>query len=434
MKIRLVILMCLLTSGVYGQTGEVQEAYTYRYYATQSYQQQLFEDNASTQQGFTNLESLLSDNRRIKYTPHRLAVVFHILKSRKSPTVSRDDILEQLAILNQDFSRRTVIQHKADTLERFAMRTRKMDISFCFPRRAPNGKRVRNGIFRYPVDTLVWSVGNTMKHRSTGGVNPWNPKAYINVWVVDLPDNIAGYAQLPGGPAKSDGIVINYDFFGVKSGKGQHNQGRTLTHLMGSYLGLHELWNEFEPCADDGVRDTPIHNAPNVTCARYKHVSTCEGYPTEMFMNFMDGSPDRCLRMFTAGQKHRIQKVLYEGGPRARLTRTGVACNQINLKQQSPEVPTPPPTMATPEQPIIIVFPNPISDVCYLDIWVSDHREPLTILFSDINGRVVRQLDGVVANNGAFPIRTSEWISGLYLISVYQSDKRIGLKRIFINR
>jgi hypothetical protein len=57
---------------------------------------------------------------------------------------------------------------------------------------------------------------------------------------------------------------------------------RTLTHLMGNYLNLYDLWNESQPCADDYVDDTPIHNAPNGRFWQYRHVSTCDGSPVEM--------------------------------------------------------------------------------------------------------------------------------------------------------
>ena len=431
MKCLLLPLFCLLTLGLYGQSGETQEVYSYRHYATQAYQQQLMAEESARKERFAAVEAFLNGDQRIQHTPHRIALVFHLLEGPKSPSLSSEQILEQLAILNQDFSREKEIRHLADTLERFAMRARPMDITFCFPRRRPNNEKVEDGFYRYPTDSLVWSVGNAMKRPVSGGVAPWEPTAYLNVWVVDLPEHIAGYAQMPGGPAATDGIVINYDFFGVDD---RHSQGRTLTHLVGSYLGLHELWNEYEHCADDGVRDTPLHNAPNITCAPYKHVSTCQGNPAEMFMNFMDGSPDGCLRMFTAGQKHRIQKVLHEDGPRGGLTKTRVACQELTLQSQAKSVRAMPPVEASAEHPIIAIFPNPTSDVFFLDIWVPDARQPLTVLFSDLNGRVVQQLDHVAANSGSLRIRTTDWTAGLYLVSVYQSAQRIGLKRILINR
>lgn len=135
---------------------------------------------------------------------------------------------------------------------------------------------------------------------------------------------------MPGGPEETDGIVIDYQFFGtIGTSREPYNDGKTLTHLVGSYLGLYELWNEERPCWDDYVNDTPIHNAPNYgPTNEYKHVSTCPGNPVEMSMNFMDNSDDEYLYLFTAGQMMRIHAVLTKGGPRHKLTNSQTLCSK----------------------------------------------------------------------------------------------------------
>ncbi|HMP32402.1 MAG TPA: M43 family zinc metalloprotease, partial [Saprospiraceae bacterium] len=96
------------------------------------------------------------------------------------------------------------------------------------------------------------------------------------------------------------------------------HSGKTLVHLMGVYLGLQALWTNLE-CADDGVEDTPIHNAPNSSCYGQGHISLCPGNPMEMVGNFMDSNPDDCAYMFTKGQVARMHATLGELGYRSHL-------------------------------------------------------------------------------------------------------------------
>lgn len=149
----------------------------------------------------------------------------------------------------------------------------------------------------------------------------------INIWVAELDSGNAGYAHLPGAPSGIDGIVIDPDFFGNEEGtaKAPYTQGKTLVHLMGTYLGLYELWNENEPCKDDLVEDTPLHDGPTSIAVRSdknsRFVCFCPGTPTAMYMNFMDNSDDSQLSLFTEGQKKRMRAVLTSGGLRNGLAK-----------------------------------------------------------------------------------------------------------------
>ena len=140
---------------------------------------------------------------------------------------------------------------------------------------------------------------------------------------------------MPGISSATDGIVIDYRYFARAAGSvkpdgfvGEFGLGRTVVHLMGSYLNLHELWNETEPCSDDYVEDTPIHNAPNHGRGDYKHVSTCEGNLVEMTTNLMDSGNDSTMYLFTWGQMMRMQAVLAEGGARHNLTLMELPCSE----------------------------------------------------------------------------------------------------------
>ena len=51
---------------------------------------------------------------------------------------------------------------------------------------------------------------------ATGGADPWPADRYLNLWVCNLAGGLLGYAQFPGGPARTDGVVITYTAFGTR--------------------------------------------------------------------------------------------------------------------------------------------------------------------------------------------------------------------------
>ena len=165
-----------------------------------------------------------------------------------------------------------------------------------------------------------WPLDNSIKDKEKGGTPPIDPGTNINIWVADLGGESRGYAQMPGGPDETDGIVIDYRFLGIDgSAVAPYNKGKTLTHLIANYLNLHSIWGEGF-CKDDRVKDTPIHNTPNFGCPKYKHITTCsDDIVTEMTINFMDNTDDACTTMFTQGQRNRIYANLLPGGPRHSL-------------------------------------------------------------------------------------------------------------------
>lgn len=216
----------------------------------------------------------------------------------------------------------------ADRLEGFAARAANPSIRFCRPLHDPGGAPSR-GVITVSGTARVWNLEeNDLFEAEKGGSPPWDPALYCNVWVARLPDSTAGFAQLPGGPGGSDGVVIDDRFF-ARAGTGHpYSGGKTLTHLLGSYLNLYELWDEYLPCADDRVDDTPIHNASNagLPAYEYRHLSACAGNPAEMLSNLMDNSADSIQYLFTWGQVMRMQAALSPQGPRGKLRFTATAC------------------------------------------------------------------------------------------------------------
>lgn len=437
MKCLLLPLLCLLTLALFAQSGQVQEQNTYRNYATQAYQQFLYEEHSDLRQIHQEQEAwLTSPDGEPLSQPHAIPVVFHILNGPETKAIDEEAILAQLSIINRDFAHEQVIRHKADILEGFADRSRKMEITFCFPLRDPNDDLIDGPAVRtYQTDSIDWSLGNSMKSERSGGIDPWDPNRFLNIWVVDLKNNVAGYSQMPGGPVMTDGIVIDRDFFGVGPEESPFQQGRTLTHLIGSYLGLHELWNDYEYCADDGVADTPIHNGPNTRSFAYKHISLCPGYPVEMTMNFMDATQDRYQYLFTAGQKKRIQAIISEKGPRSSLVQTPVRCDP-ELTQKALGDPQLNQAISTDNHAILVgkIFPNPAADVIQLQIG-GDTSQNLTIDLLSYNGTILRRV--VRKDFGGFEqwaISLTEYPPGMYFIRITSDQASAWVQKIIVHR
>jgi len=380
------------------------------------------------------------ENTRKRIVPIKdltIPIVFHVLYHNEVNKISSAQVLSQLEALNRDFADPPLtMEHPAIDKEKFRNKMDGMTIQFCFPQLNDDQKDLV-GINYYQVANEEWDMDDAMKSEKNGGVDPWNTDKYLNVWVVNLSNHISGYAQLPGGPKAFDGIVIDTDFLGtIEKVTAPYNQGKTLTHLVGNYLGLHDLWGEFR-CAGDLVFDTPTHNSPNYGCPEYKHFSTCTG-EVEMTMNFMDNTDDECLQFFTIGQKYRLHSFLSPGGPRAQLLTTQTDCStgqdSLELTENIPVEINQKAIRDIPNQHDIMVFPNPANEAVNIQYSLANNTTPFTIKITDSNGRLIYNLKNQVESKGSIKLDTRNWFAGIYLISFSQNNKIISTQKLMINK
>jgi hypothetical protein len=141
----------------------------------------------------------------------------------------------------------------------------------------------------------------------------------LNIWVCTLGGGLLGYAQFPGGPLATDGVVILNTAFGTSgTATAPFNRGRSATHEIGHWLNLRHIWGDTEHCeGTDFVTDTPNAKQPNFGKPTFPHVSCSNGPNGDMFMNYMDYTDDDSMFMFTAGQVTRMSATL--DGPRSSL-------------------------------------------------------------------------------------------------------------------
>jgi len=252
-----------------------------------------------------------------------IPVVVHVLYRTTTQNISDSQIFSQINSLNKDFS-----GTNSDTIlipNDFKSLKANCEIQFCLAKTDPNGKPT-TGITRKQTKITSFTTNNRVKQTSLGGVNPWNTSQYLNIWVCVLANSIVGYSQMPGGDPATDGVVIDYRYFGTMgTATAPYNKGRVTTHEIGHWLNLKHIWGD-ATCGDDLVSDTPIHNGPNYYCQIQPHYSQCGSKPREMTMNYMDYSDDACMFMFTNGQKQRMRAVLSSGGFRNTLVNSH-GCN-----------------------------------------------------------------------------------------------------------
>jgi len=351
---------------------------------------------------------------------YTLPIVFHVVQSPGMPKITEQQIQSQLEALNRDFNTSQIINdHQNDPNGIYSERAGKPLIQFCVPVVDQEGNPT-SGIVAATTSKKQWTTRNEMKSVAS----PWSTQKYINVWITDLEGQNAGYAQMPGGDPTLDGIVIDFQYFGQEgTAIFPYNEGKTLTHLIGNYLGLYSLWGEME-CGDDRVDDTPIHNSPNFTCPEFDHVSTCDGYPTEMTINFMDATYDACRNMFTNGQIKRMQAILAADGIRSRLSQTETKCGKPEVvvaeaTQSEEETPDITPTLSQ-----IQLTPNPASDLVTINFKEVITTTCIDLRVIDINGKVI--LDEQInhdATQHKLDVRTL--VPGAYFLNFRFEDQSV---------
>lgn len=243
-----------------------------------------------------------------------IPVHVNVLFRTTTENISNAQIQSQIDVLNEDFGGTNTDKNLVPSLfsSVFAGNTK---IKFTWD--------PATGLTRKSTTKSSWRTNDDMKRSSKGGIDPTSPTTKLNIWVCTLSNSILGYAQFPGGPAATDGVVILNTAFG-RSGTAAapFNRGRTATHEVGHWLNLRHIWGD-ATCGSDLVGDTPPHRTANYGCPGVLNI-TCtnnsttnpNGFTREMTMNYMDYTNDACMYMFSLGQASRMNATFLSGGGR----------------------------------------------------------------------------------------------------------------------
>ena len=247
-----------------------------------------------------------------------IPVVVHVIYNTGEENISDEQVFSQIEVLNKDFRAQNADISKvpdvwkdliADTFIEFKLAQSDGD-------GAPSV-----GITRTQTSRTSFATDDSVKFTEQGGRSAWPTDRYLNIWVCTLGGGILGYAQFPGGPPETDGVVIDHRCFGTTGTAVEpFNFGRTATHEIGHYLNLSHIFGEGRgnSCSDsDYVDDTPNQLGPNYQKPVFPTVSCNNAPDGDMFVNYMDYVDDDSMFMFTAGQAQRMQATLL--GPRASI-------------------------------------------------------------------------------------------------------------------
>jgi len=374
-----------------------------------------------------------------------IPVVFHVVWNSASPLQNLDDsvLLEQIAVLNEDFSRSNA--DAANTRTEFLPIVSSADIQFELACKDPNGNNT-NGIVRVETSTtfgggFLPDMASISKIQNTvdGGSDAWNTAEYLNIWIGDINGGAAspsllGIATPPAGlsnwpansipPELTDGAIIQFSSFSRNNpiaASGFTVIGRTVTHEVGHYLGTrHCAENTFggffgSICGDDdGLTDTPNCDQSSQGCdmARNSCVDNIPGTIgdlPDMVENYMDYSNEDCQNSFTVGQTTIMRNVLQN--ERAGLL-TSPALNNclptaIILNNSSNE---------------LNIYPNPSNGT-----FTVNHSGTSNILIRNSLGQVISPTTITKENTTEIKIETK----GIYFVTI-ESNKNSITKKVIV--
>jgi len=257
-------------------------------------------------------DKLGSSHKDLSGVPYIVPVVVHIIHDGGTENILDAQILAAIDHLNEGFAAQGYYAQQGAMIN--------TQIQFCLAKRDPDGNAT-TGITRTqsPLTNMIMETEDI----PTKDLSRWNPKDYVNIWVVkeisslSLGAGVAGYAYFPsshGGP--EDGMICEARFFGKSPA-----DDAVLIHEMGHYFGLYHTFEggcQNNDCSINGDRvcDTPPDNATHTGC-NYNSCSTdvVVGSPfisdvDDYTNDFMDYSPLSCYAIFTAGQSTRMQAAI----------------------------------------------------------------------------------------------------------------------------
>ena len=223
---------------------------------------------------------------RDEYIPVRtilLPVVFHVIQNGEGTGALSDQrIVDQVAVLNEDFGA--------------------LDGSLGEPGTNTRIGFVLAGITR-SSNSSWFNDRDEMDYKQELA---WDPERYVNIYTNSASGYLgySYYAQEAAGEMY-DGIVVLYEVVGGRNnGADIYDQGRTLVHEMGHYLGLLHTFedgctNSYQ--SGDLIVDTNPEAEEHYTCVQTDSCGVAD--PIHNYMNY---TPDRCMDRFTREQANRM--------------------------------------------------------------------------------------------------------------------------------
>lgn len=247
-------------------------------------------------------EAGLRGGNPLRYIP----VVFHVIHEGGTENISKEQIEDQIRVLNEDYTRTNA--DTVNTRNIFKPVAANANINFRLAQIDPDGNCTEGITRTYSSQTS--NAGDNVK-----ALVWWDNTKYLNIWVVRTIASdgtqgaiTLGYSSLPGfGGGGNDGVVVRADVVGTIGNVNQQigGTGRTLTHEIGHYLG--ELHTFQGGCNGsffgEQCDDTPPAADANFGCDTTVNSCTNDNPDLpDMIENYMDYANDECMNMFTLNQ------------------------------------------------------------------------------------------------------------------------------------
>jgi hypothetical protein len=383
----------------------------------------------------------------------RIPVVVHVVYKTSQQNLPDSLIHNQIAVLNRDYRRQNA--DTANTRSVFNGLGADAGIEFYLACLDPDGNPT-TGITRtqttkdaFSIDFLSGTAGvDAVKFDSTQGKSGWDPNRYLNIWVCNTVDAnsffgaVLGLAYPPQGAPnwppdafptddRVQGLVIHYEVFGFPNpyAVGDYaiaDQGRTVNHEVGHYLGLRHIWGDGQGAlfggvdctADDGIADTPNsgNNSQTTGCSANKN--TCNdgvGDLPDMWENYMDYSEETCQNIFTQGQVDIMRSMILtvRSGLLEAQCIDSVSAGILKLKNTL----------------LVNVYPNPSSGLVHIDFGTSSND--VEVMVTDVLGNLVAE-NFFAEPQTRFNLNLSGLNKGIYFVRVQQGQKA-SVKRIVLS-
>lgn len=276
------------------------------------------------------IEQNLAANPPHERVIYKIPVVFHVLHNGGVENISKEQIMDALAILNRDYRLQNADANNVHS--DFSLSNPSaicvptdVEIEFVLATKAPNGvcfsgiTRTQNALTNDGSDGAAQVNAIVSGNDVYNG--QWPGNKYMNVFIAAEIGGAAGYTTNPSswsGSSMQNGIWILHNYTG-SIGTGSVTGSRALTHEVGHWLNLSHTWGgnnnpgTATSCSsDDQVTDTP--NCIGVTaCAINSNTCSTDnavfGFDIrDNVENYMDYS--YCSKMFSAGQVARMRAAI----------------------------------------------------------------------------------------------------------------------------
>ena len=343
---------------------------------------------------------------------YTIPVVVHVVYKTTAQNISDAQILSQIEVLNEDFSRRNADSTNTPSFWTGIAGT--SNFQFCLAKEDPSGNPT-SGIERRVTTSNSFSTSNNMKYYSAGGLDAWDVNRYFNIWVCNLSNFLLGYAEPASSIHSNDyGVVIIYDSFGrIGTVSSPYNLGRTTTHEIGHAFGMEHIWGDDNNClGSDGIADTPNQEVETYDCP--VTVPMFDGCTPSgngiMYMNYMDYTDDACMNMFTTGQTNRMKLIMEAFYPTLLVS---TACEDITGIN------------GTTNDFSFSIYPNPTNGLVKLDMYLMEYvGANINLRVSDMLGRSILEERINNPNGKTHDLDLRDQDAGIYFVTLFNDDYR----------